>query len=60
MNRKIVQAQYLKKGDVLCSGGTVTHSPSVGIKTPSGKIELGVNGYLKVWNKRTEIAVYEN
>lgn len=57
--RKLVQAQYLKKGDRLANipNAVVTHAPSVGIKTPSGKVELGVNGYLKVWNKRTEIAI---
>lgn len=57
MNRKIVEAQYLSVGDKLASGGTVTHRPSVGIKTPPGKVELGVNGYLKTWNKKTLIAV---
>lgn len=57
MTRKTIEAQYLSKGDKLASGGTVTHNPSVGIKTPSGKIELGINGYLKVWNKKTLIAV---
>lgn len=57
MNRKQVEAQFLRKGDKLCSGGVVTHSPSTGIKTPSGKIDLGVNGYLKTWNKRTLIAI---
>lgn len=57
--RKLVQAQYLKKGDILANipNAVVTHSPSVGIKTPRGKVELGVNGYLKVWNKTTEIAI---
>jgi hypothetical protein len=57
MNRKHIEAQYLTKGDKLASGGTVTHSPSRGIKTPSGKIELGINGFLKVWNKKTLITV---
>jgi hypothetical protein len=51
------QAQYLSIGDKLQSGGTVTHRPSVGIKTPRGKVELGVDGKLKVWNKTTEIAI---
>jgi hypothetical protein len=55
--RIVKQAQYLSKGDQLASGGVVTHGPSYGIKTPSGKVELGINGYLKVWNKRTEIAI---
>jgi len=56
-NRKLVQAQDLKVGDKLCSGGVVTGRPSRGINTPSGKIDLGVNGYLKTWNKRTVIAI---
>ncbi len=55
--RTIKQAQYLSIGDKLASGGTVTHRPSVGIKTPRGKVELGVDGKLKVWNKTTEIAI---
>lgn len=57
MTRKLVEAQYLKIGDKLQSGGVVTHNPSTGIKTPSGKVDLGVNGYLKTWNKRTLIAI---
>lgn len=57
-NYRLVQAQYLRKGDKLAhTNGVVTHTPHVGIKTPSGKVELGVNGYLKTWGKRTEIAV---
>ncbi len=56
--RILVQAQNLKIGDVLAhGGGVVTHRPSAGIKTPSGKIDLGINGYLKTWNKRTLIAI---
>ena len=57
MNRKIVQAQYLSIGDKLASGGTVTHRPSVGIKTPPGKVDLGLDGFRKTWNKTTEIAI---
>jgi hypothetical protein len=53
---KQVEAQYLSVGDKL-SIGTVTHAPSVGINTPRGKVELGVNGYLKTWNKTTKITV---
>jgi hypothetical protein len=56
-NRVHVEAQYLSVGDKLASGGIVTHRPSVGIKTPSGKVEIGVNGFLKVWNKRTPITI---
>jgi hypothetical protein len=57
MTRTNKEAQYLSKGDKLATGEVVTHSPSVGYKTPSGKVELGINGYLKVWNKKTLIAV---
>lgn len=57
MSRKNTQAQYLSKGDKLATGEIVTHGPSIGYKTPSGKVEIGINGYLKVWNKKTLIAV---
>lgn len=57
MTRKKIEAQYLSKGDKLASGGVVTHAPLVGINTPSGKIELAINGYGKVWNKKTLITV---
>lgn len=57
MTTKKVEAQYLSVGDVLQSGGTVTHRPSVGIKTPRGKVDLGIDGFLKTWNKTTEIAI---
>lgn len=57
MTTKHVEAQYLSIGDKLQSGGTVTHRPSVGIKTPRGKVELGVNGYLKTWCKNTVIVI---
>lgn len=55
--RKSVQAQYLKKGDVLASGGTVTHEPTSGLNTPSGKVDIGINGFRRTWNKRTEITI---
>ena len=55
--RKLVEAQNLNIGDKLQSGGVVTHRPSAGINTPSGKIDLGINGFKKTWNKRTEIAI---
>lgn len=55
--RKSVEAQYLKVGDKLCSGGTVTHAPSAGLRTPTGKVDIGIDGFRRTWNKRTEIAV---
>lgn len=55
--RKIVEAQYLSKGDVLATGEVVTHAPYIESRTPSGKTHLGINGYRKTWNKKTLIAV---
>jgi len=55
--RKLVEAQFLKVGDKLSSGGVVTSRPSAGIDTPRGKVDLGVNGYRKTWNKRTLISI---
>jgi hypothetical protein len=57
MTTKHVEAQYLSIGDKLQSGGVVTHRPSVGIKTPRGKVDLGIDGFRKTWNKTTEIAI---
>lgn len=53
-------ASDLKVGDKLCSGGTVTSRTYCGVKTPYGKVQLGVDGFLKVWNKRTIIAIEDN
>lgn len=57
MNRQVVEAQNLKVGQKLCSGGLVTHAPSRGIKTPTGKIDIGIDGYLKTWSKKTGVAI---
>jgi hypothetical protein len=57
MERIKRQAQFLEKGDVLATGEVVTHAPSRGLRTPSGKVDLGINGYLKTWNSRTEIVI---
>jgi hypothetical protein len=56
---KKLQVQQLKKGDVLQSGEVVTSSPVAGLNTPRGKMELGINGFLKVWGKYTIISVKE-
>lgn len=37
-----VEAQYLRKGDILGSGEEVTSSPSAGTTTPKGKVELSL------------------
>jgi len=55
--RKQVEAQYLKKGDKLASGGVVTHAPTSGLNTPSGKVDIGIDGFKRTWNKKTLIAV---
>jgi hypothetical protein len=65
-----VQAQHLQIGDRLESEiakdgpsaglrvrGLVTHAPSCGIKTPAGKVDLGIDGYRKTWGARTEITI---
>ncbi len=55
--RKQVEAQYLKKGDKLASGGVVTHAPTSGLNTPSGKVDIGIDGFKRTWNKTTLIAI---
>jgi len=57
MTRKEVQAQFLSKGQKLATGEIVTHAPSRGLNTPSGKVDLGINGFRKTWNARTLITV---
>jgi hypothetical protein len=54
---KKVQVQQLKQGDVLQSGQIVTASPVAGLNTPRGKMELGIDGFLKVWGKYTIIVI---
>jgi len=58
----IKQAQYLRVGDVLQSGPKVIREAQVGLNTPKGKCDLVVEypsgrRVLKIWNKRTEIAI---
>ena len=58
MSRLSLPARSLRVGDYLLgSRRTVTHAPSAGVGTPSGKVELGVDGYKAVWNARTVIQV---
>jgi len=60
MSIEKVQAQHLKVGDRIPGRygvRVVTHEPSNGLKTPSGKVELGLDGYKATWGARTEIAV---
>ncbi len=58
----IVEAQYLKVGDLISFGQKIAVAPSRGIKTPSGKVDLVVtnkNGIRipKTWNAKTQIAI---
>lgn len=57
MKTKIVEVQDLMRGDMLASGGTVTHSPTAGLHTPNGKVDLGIDGIGRTWNKKTKIAI---
>lgn len=51
-------ARSLRVGDYLiASHRTITHAPSAGVGTPSGKVELGVDGFKAAWNARTVIQV---
>jgi hypothetical protein len=53
-----VRASQLRKGDWLIgSGRLVTHNPSRGARTPSGKIDVGIDGYLRTWGASTTIRV---
>lgn len=56
-----IKAQDLQIGDRVPSARngsrTVTHRPSRGVKTPSGKVDLGLDGYKVTWGARTEITV---
>lgn len=53
-----VQAQALRVGDWLVgSGRLVTEAPSAGISTPTGKIDVGIDGYRRTWGKYTQIVV---
>lgn len=57
---KEVKVKYLKAGDVLSSGAKITSAPVAGLKTPAGKVEVGVeypNGNKKtqLWGKETTV-----
>jgi len=51
------EAQYLSAGDILQTGEVVTHAPYRGLKTPAGKVDLGINGFKRTWNARTIIVI---
>lgn len=56
-----VQSQALQKGDVM-RDGSVIHSVSRGVRTPSGKVEVTHEHPKRgrrtsVWGSRTEISV---
>ena len=54
--RMTIRVTELQIGDEL-STGTVTHRPYDSVRCPKGKIHLGVNGFLKTWNKSTTITI---
>lgn len=51
-----IEVRDLKVGDVLATG-TVTERPYCGAGVPGGKVRLGVDGFRKVWNARSLVAV---
>lgn len=55
---KEVRVTDLQIGDVLLpTMGVVTERPYDSINCPKGKINLGINGFKKVWGKSTTIKV---
>lgn len=53
-----VRASQLRKGDWLVgSGRLVTHAPSRGARTPSGKVDVGIDGFRRTWGASTTIRV---
>jgi hypothetical protein len=55
---EVLRVWNLRVGDVLtATGKTVTRDPQVGAMTPSGKVEVGVDGVRKTWGKWTMVRV---
>lgn len=59
---KTVRVTDLKTGDTLSSGAKVISNPFAGVRTPRGKVEIGIeytNGQrvLRIWNKSTTVGV---
>jgi hypothetical protein len=60
------QVQDLKVGDILAStGAKVIIAPSAGLRTPAGKVELGLeypNGQqvMRTWQKNMPILIASN
>lgn len=53
-----VRASQLRVGDWLVgSGRLVTSAPSRGARTPSGKVDVGIDGYGRTWGANTTIRV---
>ena len=57
-----VQVKDLRAGDVLSSGAKLLAEPCVGIKTPSGKVEIFVlypnkKSAWQKWNKSTKVTI---
>lgn len=59
---KTIRVTDLKTSDMLSGGAKVISSPVAGIRTPRGKVEIGIeysNGQrvLRVWNKSTTVGI---
>lgn len=56
-----IEARDLQVGDRLASGQIVKERPSRGLKTPTGKVDIVLEGrrgeYVATWGARTEIGV---
>lgn len=56
------QVKFLSLGDVLSGGATIVAGPTRGLRTPAGKVEIGVqypNGNVKLqeWNASTVVTL---
>lgn len=55
---KTVRADQLQVGDkLIATNRTVTHAPSAGVKTPTGKVDLGLDGRPNQFWKHTMIII---
>lgn len=53
-----VRVSQLRVGDWLVgSGRLVTHAPSRGARTPSGKLDVGIDGFARTWGASTTMRI---
>lgn len=57
-----IRVSDLKTGDTLSSGAKVISNPTAGVRTPKGKVEIGIqypNGKcaVRTWGKSTTIGI---